>query len=366
MEYLKDVYDVNATIVFDETLNNFDNDSDERVKDGIFNGVKLIDISLEGNLNKRGTLKAYKEFIRKNAKNIDLLLVFHAKPSEVKFCNYYKKINKNGRVMTILDYSKQMVGFRGKSIFSKLKHNFEMLIYYFDYLKFKKTCDEFSVETKTNFEFLKKHRWNGLNISKKLELLPFGFDKKDFCYRENEKFEKENIFLSIGRVGSYKKNTEIILKALEKVDLKDWKFMFIGPIEESFNEKIDNFYEKCPEKHRSVIFVGEIRDKKILAEYYKKSRVFVSSSRFESFSSVLVEAVTFQNYLISTPTGGARDLIEDGSGDLFENSDNLLVEIQMIVDGKTKLQPELSKEISKKYDYKKLVSNFEFFKNTLS
>ena len=87
------------------------------------------------------------------------------------------------------------------------------------------------------------------------------------------------------------------VEAAKKVDLKDWKFIFVGPIEPSFKQKIDEFNAECPEKRRSVIFAGMVVDRRVLAEYYKRASVFVLSSENESFGLVLVESLLFQNFI---------------------------------------------------------------------
>ena len=362
MKYLKEIYGVSATIVFDETLNDFFFKGDNKINEYEHNGIELVDLSSDGDLNKRGTLLAYKDYIKENAKEIDLLLVFHANRYEVKLCNLYKKINPKGKVMTIMDHST----YKPKvSTFQKLKALARIVLYHFDYKRFARNCDKFSVETEDSLEYLKHNKWNGVSISKKVELLPFGYDKKDFGYIDNERIEKENIFLTVGRIGTAQKNSELILDALKKVDLKDWKFIFVGPIETSFKQKIDEFNAECPEKRRSVIFTGSVTDRRVLAEYYKRASVFVLSSENESFGLVLVEALLFQNFILSTPVGVARDLEKQGVCDLFDNSENLLVELQMIVDGKIDLNQRLAKKVATKYDYQNLISNFKFFNDVL-
>lgn len=362
MKYLKEIYGVNATIVFDETLNEFFFKGDKKINEYEHDGIELVDLSSDGNLNKRGTLLAYKDYIRKNAKEIDLLLVFHANRYEVKLGNLYKKINPKGKIMTILNYSTYKLKV---STFQKLKTLARIVLYHIDYKRFTRNCDKFSVETEDSLEYLKHNKWNGVNISKKVELLPFGYDKKDFGYSDNEKIEKENIFLTVGRIGVAQKNSELILDVLKKVDLKEWKFIFVGPIEPSFKQKIKEFNVECPEKRRSVIFTGSVIDRRVLAEYYKRASAFVLSSKNESFGLVLVEALLFQNFILSTPVGVARDLEKQGVCDLFDDSENLLVELQMIVDGKIDLNQELAKKVATKYDYQNLISNFKFFNDVL-
>mgnify|MGYP001527202624 FL=1 len=136
--------------------------------------------------------------------------------------------------------------------------------------------------------------------------------------------EKENLMITVGRLGTSQKNTEMLLKALEDVDLKEWKFCFIGPIEKDFNSIIEQFYKNYPSKRKQIIFKGKIDNKKELWEWYNKAKIFVSTSRRESYGLVLNEAKRFRNYIISTRTGAAEDLIEQEKyGYFIEQEDNI-------------------------------------------
>ena len=58
-----------------------------------------------------------------------------------------------------------------------------------------------------------------------------------------------------------------------------------------------------------IIFLGNITDKEQLNSYYTKAKVFVLPSRYESFGISSLEAASYQDYLILTDVGAARDLI---------------------------------------------------------
>lgn len=72
--------------------------------------------------------------------------------------------------------------------------------------------------------------------------------------------EKENLIISVGRFGSYQKNTDMMLDAFEKIDLKNWKVRLIGPITDSFatntvskyTERIEAFYKKRPDLRKKL------------------------------------------------------------------------------------------------------------------
>ena len=130
---------------------------------------------------------------------------------------------------------------------------------------------------------------------------------------------------------------ELLLKILAKVDLKDWKFYLIGPIENNFQSSINHFYRQNPSKKESVIFTGSIYDKKELFEYYNKSRVFVLTSRHEGFAFALVEAAYMKNYIVSTNVGGAEDVLDYTNGVLIDPMDENIshlftMELEKIID----------------------------------
>ena len=125
--------------------------------------------------------------------------------------------------------------------------------------------------------------------------------------------EKENIMVCIGRIGCHQKNTEMLLDALEKVDLKDWKIYMIGPITSSFDlnesgdfqKNIDGFFNRNPQYKEKLIFTGMIYDQKEVFEYYNRAKILLSTSRHEGFANVYSQAAAMGCYIVSTDVGGA-------------------------------------------------------------
>lgn len=172
--------------------------------------------------------------------------------------------------------------------------------------------------------------------------MPNGFDERllrrlELVPRSAER--KENLIVTVGRLGTEEKNTEMMLDALGRIDLTrggGWKCCLIGTTEPSFREAVDRFYELHPDKRESVVFTGPIYDKRALWEYYDRSKVFVLTSRWESYGLVLNEAKRFGCYLVSTDVGAARDLIGSRYGEYIpqENAGALAEVLQRIIDGK--------------------------------
>ena len=163
--------------------------------------------------------------------------------------------------------------------------------------------------------------------------------------------KKEHAFLTVGRIGTYQKNTDMILDALTHVDMKDWKFYFVGPMINGFDMQspsnyqavFDSFLEKNPEKKGHVIVVGEIKDTKTLYEYYIQSSVFVLTSRYEGFANVTAEAAACGCYLLGTDVGGMEPMSNGwkfGSKVAQGDANGLAIIMQSIIDGRKEINPE--------------------------
>ena len=114
------------------------------------------------------------------------------------------------------------------------------------------------------------------------------------------------------KIKRYILNTETLLEAFAKLqDKKDWILKIAGPIEKEFEEYINSFFIKNPSCKEKILFLGEL-DKKELAGAYREAKVFILPSIRESFGLVLVEALSFGDYLLTTtgiPT--APDFIQN-------------------------------------------------------
>ncbi|MGL6025103.1 MAG: glycosyltransferase [Cetobacterium sp.] len=310
-------------------------------------------------------------YIAKNAKDIDVLMLFHVTKCSYWRAYFYKKFNPNGKVYVKADfnleqYQKEMKRIENspQNLREYLKKRREIK----EYSKRKelvKIADLISYETEKAYDAM-KDSYAGVSTTEKTTLIPNGYD--DFIIEKNfhEKTieEKENIFLTVGRLGTLQKNTEFLLQILEKVDLKNWKFYFIGEVEEKFQKKITEFFIKNPNKKNKVIFMGLIKEKIELYNYYNKSKVFVLPSRWESFGIVMVEALAFNNYILTSNTLAAKDItLNQKIGKIFslENLEELSREMQNIIDDKIDINEKKIDILNhkKKYKYSELIKNIE-------
>lgn len=250
--------------------------------------------------------------IVKDAKNIDVVFMWGSSLKHMMVVRMYKILNPHGKVVIfgdmefpqakILNQTDFMCPKGVKGIVKRYFTNFFMNNTTFivanteAYKEMAKLCD--------------RHKWTGL-----LHFYPCLDDEKfnEFGIKRRSWEEKENIMVCVGRIGCYQKNTEMLLDALEKVDLKDWKIYMIGPITSSFDlnesgdfqKNIDGFFNRNPQYKEKLIFTGMIYDQKEVFEYYNRAKILLSTSRHEGFANVYSQAAAMGCYIVSTDVGGA-------------------------------------------------------------
>lgn len=244
-------------------------------------------------------------YLLKNATKIDCLNLYHCRRNTYLFACIYKIMNFKGKVYVKLD-----AGFKTIELIKtddKYKNLFK---------KITKKVDYISAESKVAVEYLQKYS------VKTIHYIPNGINYND----KNSKFDKENIFLTVARIGAPEKNDELLLEAFERISDKcDWSLHLVGKVEDEFKEYLNLFFEKYPGMKERVVVAGEISNKKELDLYYRKAKVFVLPSKFESFSLACVEALAGGCYLIlSNQVTPINDFINKGKFGKSVEVDNLL------------------------------------------
>lgn len=345
--YLGKEKNLDVSIIYPQTDKNKDLSKNVR-------GVTLIPVKSSSRSQVNPISKELFSFIYllKNANKIDYLMRFHFSMATSLMIILYKILNPSGKTYIKTDTNISLINqlkkdINNKNIISYLKKHIYRLSL--------KRTDLLSCETQECLEILQKGIF-GINIKDKLVLMPNGFDE-ELIHRFNintKKFqEKENIIITVGRLGSEQKNTEMLLDSLKDIDLKNWKLYLIGPIDENFKKKITDFYSNNIDKKKSVLFLGCIYDKKLLWEYYNRSKVFILTSRQEGYPIVLTEAKRFKNFILSTDVSGALDIIENKKYGIIIEQEN-----------RNKLSNVINEIISEDLNIDVYKNNFDI--NTLS
>lgn len=236
-------------------------------------------------------------YLFENAKKIDVLQIFHIHSTRNYYwIELYKMLNPSGKVYLMLDTNYGLTNYEytfGKS--SLLRTIRKKII---------KKCALISAETESTAYGLSK-KW-GINVE---------WINNGFYFRKKTPIEykdKENIICTVGRIGTFQKNNEVLLQAFKYFSQEhpDWKLKIIGAIEPVFNEYIDNFMKENTELIDKIIFLGEIQDRGKLFNEYKKAKIFALTSRWEGFAVSFMEALSAGCYIISSDVYCAYDITD--------------------------------------------------------
>lgn len=305
-----------------------------------------------------------------NSKKIDYLMLFHLSNKTMRQALLYKRLNPNGKVYVKLDINTEIIdNFNSKKNSYKTRRNKKLM------LNFYNKVDAISCETSDCHQKIMLDGIYNINIADKLTLIPNGVD--DELLQKLELIpktftEKEKIMISVGRIGTEQKNNELLLEALNNIDLKDWKVFFIGPVTAPFKEKYSAFINQNPDKLNSVQLMGNVSDKDILYSYYNRAQIFILTSINEGFPLVFPEALYFGNYIISTDVGGAKDITKNGAiGKIYPINDlhSLRVEIAKIIQNKIDLEQKYAQSIElsrKQFLWSSIISKNSLLHKTFS
>lgn len=308
-------------------------------------------VTIEQTKNKN-VWKVFLKEILTHAKDIDVLFLTGSSAVHMFATFLYKKMNPQGKVVVFGDMEEPQAkelnqnGFHysgGLAGWIKDK----LTDYFFRHVTYLVAN---TAAYHLMADLCERKHWNGL-----LHFYPCLDDEKFESYGLKRKpfAEKENVMVCVGRIGCYQKNTEMLLNALRKTDLKDWKIYMLGPITSSFDLKeggdfqkvIDQFFEECPWYKERLIFTGMVYDQKTVFEYYNRAKVLLMTSRHESWGNVYSEAAALGCYILSTDVGGATLCSNDwkfGYRLKQENIGDLAKAIKEVVEGKVDMNDEMS------------------------
>lgn len=247
-------------------------------------GLKLMKINkLTGNATVDTMI-----FLFRNARKFDVLISFHytfysgINTLLFKFLNSF---SKNKIVYVKLDTKEDIFDIKQKKVLRWLM-NFVNII---------------SVENTSIYKELIKDFNNLLYI-------PNGF----YPNYDQPLVKKENIFLTVGRIGSPEKSNEVLLYAFKRIakKLPDWNLLLIGPIQNNFHTFINDFFLDNPELVNRITFTGPINNRKELMSKYIKSKIFVLTSKWEGFALVFLEAGISGCTIVSSDILPANDVTD--------------------------------------------------------
>ena len=199
----------------------------------------------------------------------------------------------------------------------------------------------------------------------KIEKITPGVDRKIFI--PDFSVEKENIILSIGRIQEQKGQLQTIefLNNFKKIQ-NDFKCYFVGgPSGKHGNEYLHELKQTIKDFNldKHIEFLGDLPQTEII-ELFKKAKLLIHTSKFETFGLVAIEANTMGVPVLTTNNGSLMEIIENNkngylSEDLIDANVNNFV--NNLFNDVTKYEEIFLSciEKSKKYDWVKTANELE-------
>ncbi|MEE0489275.1 glycosyltransferase [Methanosphaera stadtmanae] len=264
--------------------------------------------------NTKNEKKDVMEYIKKNAKNIDIIQFYHLRYNVLPwYVLIYKLYNPHGKIYLKLDANNDYIDFlvKRKGILPMIRRFLVKILFKF--------INVISIETRRNYNTLKT---SNIISPKKLLYLPNGIMKNNTNINN-----KEKIILYVGYIEKKNKSIDMLLQVITTINLEEWRLVLIGRVMDDMKEFINNLFENKPELKDKIILKGYISDKNLLSQEYAKSSIYCCTSKKESFGISTLEAAYHGNYIISTNVGGSPDIINKTSyGKIINHDTNDLKE----------------------------------------
>ena len=268
----------------------------------------------------------------KNARRIDVMHLFFFDKSTWFLMWLYKILNPKGLIYVHVDTDgKRLINYE----FSRnpIKRFITTRIFLNNHVI---NDTMWGIQNSTNAKKL-EGVWTFANI----KFIPNGF-----FWEENDKpdyGQKENIILTVARLGTPPKKTDLLLEAFAKVSpqFPNWKLRLVGPIEDEFKEYVEKFFARNPNLKGRVKFVGPVYDRNALEQEYIKAKVFCLPSAWEGFALTSIEALSKGCFILGSDIDSNKEVTQDGKmGLLFENGnlDDFAEKMKCTLSDETRLE----------------------------
>ena len=207
--------------------------------------------------------------------------------------------------------------------------------------------------------------WKG----KKVYKLPFGIDTNKFMptkdmnkLREELEIPKDNIVVMFRADSGSFKGTDIIKKALEKINNKNITLLVVGDI-----KQLAGLYGKY-----DVREYGWLRNDQLLLKLYQACDLFLMPSRYESFGMMAIEAMACEKPVLTINSAGSAlpEIIEAPKYGLSVDEANFYDELKRLLSNKKELSKrgkECRKLVVEKYNKEKYINSMiEIYKDVIN
>lgn len=239
-------------------------------------------------------MKTRLDYICKNASDMDLFILHGPDPMYIPMVRCYRAVRPDGKIYLELDPN----SFRVDRILWDTEE-FRYLLMQSDVIG----------SSSRKLQASLSRKWPC-----KVEYLPNGF--YNFANLDmNVNFaEKEDIILTVGRIGTIQKDNELLLEAFARIyrEIPSWSIRFVGSVEPAFLDCLQRYTVRYPGLKRRIHVVGLIQDKAVLMNEYRKAKIFALTSIYEGGTpNVIAEALYMGNYVVTSDIDASIDATDD-------------------------------------------------------
>lgn len=244
-----------------------------------------------------GTAEDYYNHLNEFFSEMDVLILHGMYEETIGFLDAYRRLRPDGKVFCGLDMNSYWMNNTpwGNPMVHKFANQCDIIA-----TSCRSIRDELNRNPMVNFSC----RW-----------FPNGFFNPTDTVICAKPEKKENIILTVGRIGTAEKNNQELLIAFARISniLTDWKVYLVGPVEPEFQSFIDLYFTERPELKKRVIFKGAISKKEELYKEYARAKIFVLTSPSEGGTpNVYAEALFHGCMFVTSSIDAADDIINFG------------------------------------------------------
>lgn len=259
-----------------------------------FDGITLGFLPCEDGMTH---MQMAAQYVAMNYEEIDLLFLFGPRLEYIKLAQLFKALKPDGIIYLKLDANSGWTN--------------ALPLMDEDYSNFLGMIDIISCESRKLQRFIYS-KWR-----RRIEYIPNGIYYPFYPSMIDAGYEeKENIILTVGRIGSYQKNSHVLLYAFAMsfpYFKEPWDLVMVGSVTSEFQDIYNNFCNKFPEIAKHIRLTGQISDREELCTYYRKAKIFALTSHMEGGApNVFAEAAGFGCTVITTDIDAASDITDNG------------------------------------------------------
>ena len=193
-----------------------------------------------------GTGESRLIYVAKHAKEMDLVVLHGFSSVYIPMVKLYKELNPDGKIYMETD----------ANYASQDRENWNCA----EYREMLSLCDVVGASCRKIQKLLSK-KWPCV-----VEYLPNGFYNFLKLDMSVDFSKKENIILTVGRIGTEQKCNELLLEAFGRVykSLPHWKLQLVGSITDRFKDYYQQYVSRFDGIDNQIEFTGIINDKRLL------------------------------------------------------------------------------------------------------